>query len=411
MYLKKLLLFVSFFTGVSSIVLGGGFQLNLQGVRNTGMGHCGTGLLLGPSSSFFNPGAFSFSQTEIEAGLSFVKANVNYQEVFPGAYSANNLSALGTPINFHAAWRIKETGIVVGASIYNPFGSSIQYDDDWKGRFLLRKMSLRTFFYQGTIGYQINDQLGIGVAYVFGTGEFSLRRAIPVQDTLGNYGEANLSGSGIGHGFNAGIMYRPSENLNIGVSFRSGMAVELSNGQAEFDVPSALSEQFPSSTNFTSSINLPGVVNLGVGYHLNEKLLLSTDINYVLWSSYDSLKFDFEDNTEQLQDARSPREYENSFIFRLGAEYQTKDWMAIRMGAYYDMSPVQDGYLTPETPDNNKIGLTLGGSFNFSENFKAHLSLLYVIGPERQDTNLETEFSGVWSSSAIITGISLSYKF
>jgi long-chain fatty acid transport protein len=37
-----------------------GYQVNLQGQKQTGMGHTGTGLLLGPSSIHFNPGALAF---------------------------------------------------------------------------------------------------------------------------------------------------------------------------------------------------------------------------------------------------------------------------------------------------------------------------------------------------------------
>ena len=33
----------------------GGFQVNLQGTKQTGMGHLGTSFHLGASSAFFNP--------------------------------------------------------------------------------------------------------------------------------------------------------------------------------------------------------------------------------------------------------------------------------------------------------------------------------------------------------------------
>lgn len=404
-----------YFTSISLLfscfLWAGGFQVNLQGVRNTSMGHCGTALKLGASSGFFNPGALAFTSSEITGGVSLVRANVTYREFAPGDYVANNLPGLGTPINFHASWKIKETGLVLGASVYNPFGSSIAYDDEWKGRFLLREMSLRTFFYQGTVSYQINEKWGVGAAYVFGTGDFSLRRALPLQFTDGSYGSAELSGSGSGHGFNAGIFYQANEKWAFGLSFRSGMAVALENGTTNFSVPSAVQDQFPADNSFTTNINLPGVANFGASYQMNESLTLALDVNYVMWSSYDSLKFDFETNTDNLSDLASAREYQNAFIFRIGAEWKTKDWLTVRSGAYYDMTPVQDGYLTPETPDTDKVGISLGGTVHFTEKIHLDLSLLYVTGSERSDINNETEFSGTWQSGAVISAIGFTYNF
>ena len=43
-----------------------GYQVNLQGNRQTGMGHTGAGLLMGASSIHFNPGALSFLQDKYE---------------------------------------------------------------------------------------------------------------------------------------------------------------------------------------------------------------------------------------------------------------------------------------------------------------------------------------------------------
>jgi long-chain fatty acid transport protein len=402
---------LSIVTCLPLFALGGGFQVNLQGQKNTGMGHCGTGLLLGSTSAFFNPGAYAFSKNEISLGASFVSAFINYQEPRPGMYSANNVPRIGTPFSFYTSYRFKEDSkFNLGLAVYTPFGSGIQYEDDWKGQFLMREMSLQTIFFQPTIGYQLSDKLGIGVGIVYGTGDFSLRRAVPVQDYQGNYGEASLTGQGQGFGYNVGVYYQAHENISIGLSYRSAVQVDLNNGQAVFQVPESIQENFP-ATGFTSSLRLPSVLNFGVGLNITEKTLLSLDLNYVGWSSYDTLSFDFEQNTETLQDVNSPRNYKNVVIARIGIQHQVNDIMMVRGGFYYDFTPVQDGYMTPETPDTDKIGLTLGGTFAFSDKLEVDISLLYVFGSERRDTNFETNFEGVWNSRAVIPGIGLTYKF
>lgn len=395
---------------MSAELFAGGFQLNLQNNRSLGMGHTGVGFRLGAASGFYNPGALSFSGTEVIIGLNLVAANIGYREIEPGIYMASNNNGLGTPFHGYAAIRPGENSkFVFGLAAYTPFGSSVSYEDDWKLQVALREISLRAIFYQGTVSYQLTERLGIGVGYVFGTGEFALRRAMPLQGQDGNYGEANLSGGGIGHGFNVGIYYEVADNISIGASYRSGVNIALDEGIAQFDVSPALTNAFP-ETNFQSGLALPGVFNVGIAFKASEKLMIAAEVNYVGWSSYDTLSFDFEDNTEQLQDANSPRNYKNVAILRLGGEYTLNEKLTLRAGFYYDFTPVQDGYLTPETPDMDKIGITIGASYTIN-NFSIDAAFLYINGPERRDTNIESGFSGKWTSNALIPGISFRYKF
>ncbi|MDX1652774.1 MAG: outer membrane protein transport protein [Brumimicrobium sp.] len=403
-------LYTSFLFSIFSFqILAGGFQVNLQGQRSAGMGHTGTGMKLGAASAFFNPGALSFANTEILIGINLIFSKVGYREVQPGVYTAESTSGVGTPFHGHIAIKpTEDSPLVFGLSAYTPFGSGISYQDDWKGQFLLREMSLRAIFYQGTVSYKINEKLGIGAGYVLATGDFSLRRGIPVQNSTGSYGEANLRGNGIGHGFNVGMFYELSDQVSMGLSYRSGVQVNLDGGDAQFDVPESLSENFPTTT-FNSKIRLPSVTNFGISIKASEKTLFNFDVNYVTWSSYDTLSFDFEENTDNLEDADSPRNYKNVVIVRAGMEHQINDQLVVRGGAYYDFTPVQDGYMTPETPDMNKLGITAGASYTL-KNFQIDASLMYIYGKERQDTNFETGFSGRWTSTAIIPGVSFSYK-
>ena len=65
--------------------------------------------------------------------------------------------------------------------------------------------------------------------------------------------------------------------------------------------------------------------------------------------------------------------------------------------------------MTPETPDMDKIGLTIGASYKIKK-FQIDASFMYIHGNERKDTNIESGFEGRWTSQAFIPGISFSYK-
>jgi long-chain fatty acid transport protein len=389
----------------------GGYQVNLQGNRQLGMGHCGIGLLRGSSTVFFNPGGLSLlEKNSFSVGTSLVFANTLYQEPSPGLYQTNTLPNLGTPVYLYANFKLKEDSkLAFGLSVNTPFGSTIEYEDNWLGQALMQKMSLKAFFIQPTISYKINDKVGIGAGFVYGAGSFSIEKAVPVQDQNGDYGKGTLSGKANGYGYNVGVFIHATDQLTVGLTCRSKVLVGTDKGNANFEVASSLEEYFPSTT-FSTKLKMPGVYNLGLGYKVNDKISFALDLNYVTWGVYDSLSFDFVDNTEKLEDIASPRNYKNTFIYRFGAEYKINDMFTGRCGAYFDTSPVQDGYVTPETPGSDKTGLTAGVSITFGK-FDVDLSYLYAFGQQRTDINLETGFGGTWKSSANIIGLGVEYRF
>jgi len=391
----------------------GGFQVNLQGQKQTGMGHAGTGLLLDGSSILFNPGAISFidSLHMINIAGSFIFPRVEYLEQAPGTYTSEMAHHLGTPFSIYAVYKIKkEDRYNFGLGVYTPFGSLEQWPSDWKGQFLLREINLKAIFIQPTVSYKISDKIGIGAGLIYSINTFSLKQGIPVQDAMGNYGEASLQGAANAFGFNAGIYFKPNKKFSIGLDYRSSVKVKMKNGTANFTVPSSLTDSFPNTT-FSSALTLPSTTTLGFGYIVNEKLKLALDINYIGWSVYDTLSFDFAHNTTLLKDVHSPRMYKNVFIFRAGAQYQLKEKLFVRCGAYFDMSPVPDGYITPETPDANRIGITTGASWRISGKFNLDFSFLYVQSMKRTDTNIEKQFSGTYKEKAVIPGIGLEFLF
>ncbi|OQX74607.1 MAG: hypothetical protein B6D64_12635, partial [Bacteroidetes bacterium 4484_276] len=94
------------------------------------------------------------------------------------------------------------------------------------------------------------------------------------------------------------------------------------------------------------------LLDIGVSYKVSEKLMLAFELNYVFWGTYDTLKFEFEKKPELLNSS-NPREYSNTMIFRVGGEYVINDMITVRAGAYYDPTPTNKDYFTPETPSLN----------------------------------------------------------
>lgn len=397
---------------LNSTLFAGGFQVNLQGVAQTGMGHIGAGLAFDASVQYFNPGGLAFAPTSVSFGITPIFARIAYLAPEPSNYSTTNEKTVSPPLYGYGSFRYKindDHAIALGASLYTPFGSRVLYADDWNGQFALREISLKTIFIQPTIGYRYKDIFGIGGGPIFATGNVALRRAMPVQFQDGHYGEANLSADGGGIGYNLGIMVKPVSDLTLGLSYRSAIAFEAKEGQANFDVPSALTSYFPSTT-FQAALQLPATATFGSSYKIKGKHTVGLDANYVFWSVYDSLNFDFADNTDKLADLKSGRHYHNAFIFRAGWQGEMKENLFLRAGLTYDMTPVPDGFLTPETPDANKLAISGGIGYKW-KGLRADASFTWVEGASRYDINQETNFGGTFKGRAFIPGFGLTYVF
>lgn len=421
--MKKLILvpLTAFFP---MLMFAGGFQVNLQGNQQAGMGHLGTSFYLGASSAYFNPGMMGLGEDTLgdfsfEAGVSLLFSEVAYQNLENGEIT-NTDNSMGTPFYFYGSYKVSEK-IAAGLAIYTPFGSSVKWGDTWEGRYLVQDSRLQSIFFQPTMSYQISDNIGIGAGFVYATGDFEINRAFPYSDPNETEEQINLSGSASGMGFNAGIHIQAAEKLSFGLTHRSSITMKLEGGDVKIDAPTSLMANIPFENKFDTELPLPSTTTLGIAYNVSETILISVEGSMIGWSDYESLDFDFEKETESFKDSKNPRNYEDSYIVRFGMQFQVDTGFVLRFGGYYDQSPIQDEWFNPETPNSNNIGITGGMSYNFSNNIGLDLSIVYLAGKERTsyytaDANLDEgkageNFGGRYKSNTLIPGIGFHFNF
>ncbi len=387
-----------------------GFQVNFQGQKQQAMGCAGTALQTDGASLFFNPGASAFAkENSVNVATTPIFANVMYiDSATNDVYRTEN--PVGTPFSAYGLFQLKEDGkLKLGIAAYTPFGSTVQWEKNWIGRFAITRLELKAIFIQPTISYRISDKIGVGAGFVYSTGNVNLQKDIPVQFEDGTFAKAELAGKAQGFGYNLGVQINATEKLGIGLNFRSKVQMNLNDGKATFTVPEGLDPNFPDGK-FVGSLPLPQVTTLGLSYKLNDKWAFVLDINHVAWKAYDTLAFDYEVNTTSLLDTKSARDYKNIVAFRAGASYKVMKNLEVRFGGGYGLTPVQDGYVTPETPDGNRAYGTFGLGYELGEHFAIDASCYYT-QITRADINKETNLSGTFTTKAIAAGIGFIYKW
>jgi long-chain fatty acid transport protein len=407
--------------------LAGGFQVNLAAQKNIGMGHVGTGLALDQGSIFFNPGALAFVR---ERGVTIGAAATIARTAFRDDATGQDFSfkhSTATPAQLYAAFGPKGADgkpgkWAAGIGIYTPFGATLDYGSGWTGRYSLTKISLLSGFIQPTFSYQITDWLGVGAGFVYGLGYVDLRKDIPITNQQGTNANIKLESdnAATGTGFNAGIYLKPTEMLSIGISYRSKVDMKVKGGKVTINnIPGAAPLQAAfAAKKFDATLPLPATTSIGIGLTPTEKLTVAADFNFTQWSAYKSLDFDFDGTVGGSTTSTSVRKYKDSFAVRLGGQYRVIDALTVRLGGYYDKTPVRDGYITPETPDANRLAGTAGASIHAGEHVDIDFAYEFLAFKKRSQTQEELvangttdRVAGTYQTYISVVGLGVNYKF
>jgi long-chain fatty acid transport protein len=346
--------------------------------------------------------------TDIQLGGSFVFSNNIFQKQSPSEYKAKSDNPASTPFYIYGAMRLSDK-MVAGLGVTTPYGNSLKWGNNWDGKYLIQDISFKAILFQPTLSYQLFDKLSIGAGLVYATGNVKLHKALPIEDNSGD-GQVSMEGSANNFGFNAGIYFKASDKVSLGLDYRSCIRMKVKDGDVTFKTPSALDSYFP-DTEFSAELPLPANLVLGIGIKPNDKLLIAADLQYVFWSAYKSLDFDFKQNTDKLADSKNIRNFENTFIYRIGVEYAVNKKITTRLGFAYDSTPIPEDYLTPETPGANKLNYTAGLSYTISDKISFDVSLQYIQALERNDGYKSLDFYGTYNANAIIPGFGINYSF
>jgi long-chain fatty acid transport protein len=431
--MKKILL-LSLMTLCSQFAFANGYQVLLQGNKEVAMGNAGVAVKPTASAIFFNPGALGFlDKTEIQVGGSMVFGRTNFVETGSfDEYEARPVIPAG--YLYFAFSKDSASRLKAGLAVTTPFGSLVEYEDDWVGQDKVQRLFLANINIQPTLSYRISDKLSIGAGLGINIGEVELERRSDLNLNNTDRTITNFVGkSSPTYNFNVGIYYQPTKDFSIGVSYRSASEAKVEDGDVTFDFEDGLSGTVKSlfgagptaesaSTKFDASIPLPSAFTIGIAAYPTDRLTMAFDVAFVGWSDYEALTFDYEDaipndqapgtTTNQTSFARN---FQNSTVIHLGLEYMITDKLAGRAGFYYDETPVLSGFMTPETPDSPAKGYTAGLGYDVSDKFALDVSFLFLDKAERKNevpVGVNTNgLSGTYKTNALIPGIGVRYRW
>ncbi len=444
--MKKIILSVAAIA-TSLSMMGEGYQVNTLSTKQEGMGHVGTGMKLGAESMLFNPAGMAFMDKTIDLSASVAGIISEATATFDGKKYETS-SDVSTPFAISGAFRIYDN-LKAGVTINTPYGSGIDWTDNWPGAVLNQSVKLSVFNIQPTVAYKILPNLSVGAGLMIAWGSIDLNKGllqasaindvipgvvkqniikhisetngIPVeaaagmvtdemvaQQAAGMYldenvtpASVNLKGTAeVAVGFNVGAMWDINDKITLGVSYRSKMDMKVKAGDAKltYNIPNAQVEGIVKeklnvldNTNFAAQLPAVSVLSFGISYKPIEKLTLAFDAQMSGWSDYEELNIDFV-GLDAPFDQKLTKNYSDSWAFRLGAQYALTDRFDVRAGFIVDTTPVDENYFNPETPGMTRIEPCAGFSFRPTQRVSIDLAFTYVAGIARDGSNSYKNF-------------------
>lgn len=378
-----------------------GYQVNTFSAKQEGMGHAGVAMKLGAESILFNPGALAMSDKTLEISGAVSAISSTAWATHNGTkYETDN--DIATPMNVAASFRIYDN-FYGGIALFTPYGSSINWGENWPGAVLNQKVSIKVFTVQPTLSWHPLRNLSVGAGVMVSWGSVDLSKALmtgaslnPLLKALGMPDEAmyspdaapasvNLKGSSkLAVGYSLGALWDIDSRWSLGLAFRSRSLLTVKKGNARVSYSGAAESMLSpvldnlNHTNFRASLPCPYVLTLGAAFKPVENVTLALDLQLNGWKTYKMLNMEFDDL--QAFDQHLVKNYKNCMTYHLGAQWGVTRRLDLRCGLMIDTNPCDRNHYNPETPGQLRIEPSVGFSFRPIRNLSVDFAFMYVHG-------------------------------
>jgi long-chain fatty acid transport protein len=451
MRIGRVLAFLVVLLFAATSAMAAGFRLPEAGAKAMGMGFSFVAQADDPSAIYFNPaGIVQLEGQNVMIGGTYIRENgAKFTGTTPLTFNTGTglfdiRSETQKDLNFfvpNAYWTRKHSkNLAYGVGIFVPFGLGQEYENRQTSIFRnqVTNVEIMTFVVNPTVAWRFNDAFAMGVGIDFMYGKATLERAGVVR--LGaapldqvNIFQTELEGDGTAWGFNFGFLLTPSENWKFGASYRSQFKLEIDDADVDLsDIDSTIpfvpgaggpftAAQVFGGTSFhteaSTTINMPATLALGLAY-VRDRLTLEVDLDWTLWHNFQELVIDIRDNNGLLPDTVTPEDWEDVIAIRVGGEYRVTDQFAVRLGIYFDESPVPDETMSPLLPDSDRFFYCAGAGYKV-RNWTFDLAYMYVDKDDRSVNNqinvappsIGSGFNGEWKGDAHLVAFDVGYKF
>lgn len=385
----------------------------VHGAKAASMGTAFVAIADDPSAILHNPaGLTNLKGINLYGGATAVMPSTEY--ISPSGESEKTEFQVFFPPHFYVSSDFGMEAVVLGLGIYSPFGiGGRKWDEKGLTRYASVESMTATVSVNPTIAWKILPELsaGLGLNYMHA---FSDAEKMLDQSSMGaTDARLSLEMDGGGWGYNLGLLLFPEGKFSVGLAYRSAIEVDQSGTLSLENIAPALQSAFGGGsfeTNAESSVKFADIASFALAYRPSSKWTLSMDVEWTGWSNFDKQVLDLSEEVPQagITDSITSLDWKDSWLFKVGAEYEVNNKLSLRGGYVFVENPVPDHTLTPAAPESHQHDFSVGLGYKMN---KIVLDVFYIAAFFEDNEVTNAILSGEYENFTHYIGFSIGKTF
>ncbi len=405
-----------------------GFGVSYQSVSAMGTAYAGSAVLSEDATNqWYNPATL--------AGLNTAEVSIAAHQVWiDTTFEANGASGPGDfedvePFVGSAFLAMPfNDRVTFGLGINAPYGTKIEYEDNWgnalsptgvpaSGDFYAQTSDVQTININPAVGIQITDNLRLGAGVNYQQIDADIENAA-----------TRLEGDDDAFGWNVGLTYSPDESNHFGVAYRSEISYDI-DGDITFKpgafpgVPGAIVDQLAGQYSGETGLDLPAVLQLSYAGDLTDRTQLLLGVERTDWSSLDRLVIDHS-GTQQVpvgggataslpNPAIEEFNWEDTTRYSAGVRHTLQNDTVLRFGLAKEESTQSSDNRSAISPDSDRVWATIGAGFKPADNLSIDVAYahIFVDDADIYKDSRGAVLDGTYELDANVIGAQLNYQF
>lgn len=406
----------------SASALASGYQLNEYSVTNLGRSFAGAGVVGDDYSAIaYNPAGMTLKKSGLQASFTMAEVAADVRGQSPDSLGKKTDMDFGVPLPAaFGQYQINDKWFV-GGGVYAPYGLATRYKKDSFVADSARESTLEVIDYNLSAAYKMNSQWSFGASfiarYIYGKMTSNIVKNLGAPYGRQKLGESEFELDGWTYTGTLGVMYSPSEDTRIGLSYKPKSVQRVKGDHTvtattPFGLAAGIAGVYPDGK---ASPDLPETVLLSAYHKPFEKTAFTGSVRFTRWG--DSFeKFSMTSSFTQTNNLPAVKyNWKDSWTISAGTEHYLNDNWTLRFGTAWDQSPSRDNrYRTHRIPDSDRIWISAGLSYRY-ENMQFDLGYAHLFMKKsfiRESENpAYNDHSSKYEAYSNMYGLGFQYNF
>ena len=347
----------------------GGIQLWEIGTPDVGLAAAGWAARAQDASTLFkNPAGMNHLDVpQLQIGAQFAYGQFGFTPedgtTVPGNGGGNPVGFIPGGSLFWAQ-RVSDV-MAVGIGAFSYFGSSLDFDQDFVGRYDVEKSLILGFSLMPAVSFQITDWFALGAGFNIMLGFFDYQVALNNPSPMVPDGQLSVDDRDVGFGANIGALFSVRDRTRIGLTYLSPVKLEF-NLPTNFSglgplLTAALTRTGLLGSTINADIIVPQSLVVSVYHDINQKWAMMGNVGWQDWSRFGLIGIYLE--AEDSSSLTFDRQYMDTAHVAVGTRYRPVEPWILSLGFAYDSSAVTDANRTIDAPMGQAFRFGVGAEW------------------------------------------------